>query len=325
MNNNTTKDWHETTNEIFNTWTETGTKVWKNWFDLINNVPNNSIPQTSPEDLEKVTQKFFDNSGLLVKFLKLSVDAWQEVFPKIEAGENWKTIVDKYTNQMQEQLNDFTQGSLDISKNNAKLWQLYVEETQKFTQVFSKNLGFNLNNLTQVLSNNTSPLMDLNNLYWTLLYEESFGSLMKSPLLGSSRQLTGKLLTGFDAWTQLYRASVDYQIVLGNIQVQSFDTLMKDLINKAEKGEQIKDWKQFQALLSQISDDVFAKAFYDEENLKVRGKFLNALNTYRIEQQKIVEEYLQIMNLPTRNEIDELHKTIYELRKEIKELEKVGS
>jgi polyhydroxyalkanoate synthase subunit PhaE len=320
MPNNKEKDWNETATDMMNTWTQTGTKMWQSWFELMGNVPNTQIPETTPEDLKKATQRFFDDRDILVKFIKLSVNAWQEIFPKIETGEGWLTIVEKYTNQMREQLDDFTKGSLGISKNNAQLWQLYLEETQKFNQLWLNPFSFSFNNLAQ--GNHSNALIELNNLYWNLLYEESFGSLMKSPILGPTREFTGKLLNGFDAWSQLYRASLDYQIVLGDIQVKSFEALMKALVNKAEKGETIEDWKQFQALWSQIADDVFAEAFCEEKNLKIRGKFLNALNLYRIEQHKLLEQSLQMMNLPTRSEIDELHKTVYELKKEIKTLKK---
>jgi polyhydroxyalkanoate synthase subunit PhaE len=320
MPNNKEKDWNETATDMMNTWTQTGTKMWQSWFELMGNVPNTQIPETTQEDLKKATQRFFDDRDILVKFIKLSVNAWQEIFPKIETGESWLTIVEKYTNQMREQLDDFTKGSLGISKNNAQLWQLYLEETQKFNQLWLNPFSFSFNNLAQ--GNHSNALIELNNLYWNLLYEESFGSLMKSPILGPTREFTGKLLNGFDAWSQLYRASLDYQIVLGDIQVKSFEALMKALVNKAEKGEKLEDWKQFQALWSQIADDVFAEAFCEEKNLKIRGKFLNALNLYRIEQQKLLEQSLQMMNLPTRSEIDELHKTIYELKKEIKTIKK---
>jgi len=322
MTNNTAKDWTVTATDMMNTWSETGTKMWQSWFDLMGNVPINQIPQNQTENLEQATQRFFDNRDILVRFIKLSVNAWQEIFPKIETGESWQTIVDKYTGQMRDQLEDFTKGSLGISKNNAQLWQLYLEETQKFNQLWINPFGFSLNNLTQGMPDHSNALMELNNLYWNLLYEESFGSMMKSPILGPTREFTGKLLNGFDAWSQLYRASLDYQIVLGDIQVKSFEALMKELVRKAEKGEKIDDWKQFQTLWSQISDDVFAEAFCQEKNLKIRGKFLNALNLYRIEQQKLMEQSLQMMNLPTRSEVDELHQTIYQLKKEIKTLKK---
>lgn len=319
---NTSKDWSNTATDMMNTWTETGTKMWQSWFDLMGNVSNPNIPQNQKENLEQATQRFFGDRDILVRFIKLSVNAWQEIFPKIEMGESWQTIVDKYTSQMRDQLDDFAKGSFGISKNNAQLWQLYLEETQKFNQLWLNPFGFSIGSLTQGMPDHSNTLIELNNLYWNLLYEESFGSMMKSPILGPTREFTGKLLNGFDAWSQLYRASSDYQIVLGDIQVKSFEALMKALVNKAEKGEKLEDWKQFQALWSQISDDIFAEAFCQEKNLKIRGKFLNALNLYRIEQQKLLEQSLQMMNLPTRSEIDELHKIVHELRKEVKTLKK---
>jgi NADPH:quinone reductase-like Zn-dependent oxidoreductase len=75
-------------------------------------------------------------------------------------------------------------------------------------------------------------------------------------------------------------------------------------------------------VLSVVADDIFEKAFCQPENLKVRGSFINSLNNYRIKQQDLMEVYLRSMNLPTRSEVDEIHKTIYELRKEVKSLKK---
>lgn len=325
FNPNNTKDWNETTTEMFNTWTKTGSKVWQSWFDLMGNVSDAKMPGISTENFEKATQLFLENSDLLTRFMNLSGKAWQEIFPKIEKGENWQNIVDKYANQMRKELNDVMKIPLGISNNSSQLWKLYLEETQKFNQNWLNQLGFNLGNLNPDLPKNSSAFIELNNIYWNLLYEESFGSMMKSPILGPSREFAGKLVNNFDAWTQLYRASLDYQMVLADIQVESFEGLMKELVTKAEKGEEIKDWKQFQALWSEVADENFAQAFCKENNLKIRGKFLNALNTYRIQQQKLLEQYFQMMNLPTRSEIDELQKIVHELRKEIKELKSANN
>jgi class III poly(R)-hydroxyalkanoic acid synthase PhaE subunit len=145
---------------------------------------------------------------------------------------------------------------------------------------------------------------------------------MQSPLLGPTREFNGKLLRTFDAWVDLYRASIDYQTLLTDIQIRSFEELMKQLVTLAEKGEPIQDWRQFQQLWGRLADEVFEKAFCSENNLKVRGRFLNALNTYRIYQQDLTELWLKQINLPSRTEVDEVHKNIYELRKEVKALKK---
>jgi polyhydroxyalkanoate synthesis regulator phasin len=43
---------------------------------------------------------------------------------------------------------------------------------------------------------------------------------------------------------------------------------------------------------------------------------------YRLYQQQLMEVVLKMYDLPTRGEVDEIHHSIYELRKEIKSLKK---
>ncbi|ACK68961.1 poly(R)-hydroxyalkanoic acid synthase, class III, PhaE subunit [Gloeothece citriformis PCC 7424] len=323
MNNSSTKLWTDTATELVDIWAQTGTMMWKSWFDLVNAVPtSNPMPETAPE-LKEVTQRFLDNRELVIRFLKLSVDAWKDIFPKIEKGDDWQQILSKSIEQMQSQLTSFSESYLQITKDSSELWKLYLEQMQKFNQVWADPLGLFGETFGRAASGQPSALIELNNLYWNLLYEESFGSLMQTPLLGLPREFNRKLLEGFEAWRNLYRASIDYQLVLGDIQIRSFEALMKKLVTLAEQGKPVKDWREFQTIWSQVADDVFALAFSEEKNLKIRGNFLNSLNAYRLQQQELMEVYLRLMNLPTRSEIDEVHKSIYELRKEVKSLKKI--
>lgn len=322
-NNSSTKLWTETATELVDIWTQTGTLMWKSWFDLMSAVPtSNAISQNAPE-LTEVTKRFLDNREVVIRFLKLSVDAWKDIFPKIEKGDDWQHILSKSIEQMQKQLKSVSEGSLQITKDSAELWKLYLQQMQKFNQLWVDPLGLFSETFGKAASGQSSALIELNNLYWNMLYEETFGSLMQTPLLGLPREFNGKLLEGFEAWRNLYTASINYQLVLGDIQVRSFETLMKKLVTLAEQGKPVKDWREFQTIWSQVADDVFALAFSEENNLKIRGKFLNSLNAYRIQQQQLMELYLKLMNLPVRSEVDEIHKSIYELRKEVKSLRKI--
>jgi polyhydroxyalkanoate synthase subunit PhaE len=319
----TTQTWNELTNEMVNTWTETGTKMWKSWFDLMTAVPPVNLTQNGQENpVTEVAQRFFDNRELMVKFLKISVDAWQDLFPKIENGANWQEVLNKYTEQMRQQLSSFSKGYINNTQDTAKLWNLYVEQTQKVSQIWLNPANFSMETMTQALTGNPNALIEINHLYWKLLYEDTFGNLLQSPLLGPTREFNSKLVGGFEAWRELYKASGDYQIILADIQVKSFEALMKKLVEMAEKGKQVANWKEFQTIWSQVSDDVFEQAFCQEDNLKIRGSFLNALNGYRIKQQELMEISMKMMNMPLRSEVDEMHKTIYELKKEVKGLKK---
>ncbi len=321
MEKETTR-WSEMANNMVNTWTETSTQMWKSWFNLMGGAPTRDLVEDAKPELKYVAQRFVDNQELLVRFLKLSFKAWKDIFPKVEAGENWQQVLSRYTEQMRAQLSEFSVGGIKASQDLAQLWQIYIKEMQKFNQLWAASLGASLGPMSQTVTGTTEPWLELNNLYWNLLYEETFGSLMQSPILGPTREFNGKLLKAFDAWTNLYRASIDYQVVLADVQIRSFEQLMWELVSLAEKGEKVEDWRQFYQFWSRVADGVFEEEFCSEDNLKIRGKFLNALNTYRLHQQELMEMWMKMMNMPLRSEVDEVHKNIYELRKEVKALKK---
>lgn len=318
-----TTNWSEMTNHLANIWVETGTQMWKSWFDLVGSVPTSAtVTEPKPEPKSTSEQQFNKNQELFVRFIKLSFDAWREISPKVEANEDWQQVLKKHTEQMRTQLNQVSAENLKASQDAGQLWQLYIKEMQKLSQLWTATLGVPINPIGNAVHGASKPWLELNNLYWNLLYEPVLGSLIQSPAISPGHEFTHKVLKAFDAWTNLYRGSINYQVVLADIQICSFEEVMQELAASAEKGKKVDDWQQFQQLWSRVADKVFEEKFCNEDNLKVRGNFLNALNTYRPYQQELMELWLKAMNLPVRSEVDEVHKNVYELRKESKRLNK---
>jgi polyhydroxyalkanoate synthase subunit PhaE len=214
-------------------------------------------------------------------------NAWQDFFPKFEPSEDWQKSLSQTVNQ---------------------LW--------------GKALEASIEPINKAAINTSKPWIALNNYYWNLMYEKTLGSLMQIPLLGPTREFNHTLIQAFDAWAKLYPTHTDYQLIMAEIHMQSFAELIRELNTLAAKGKKVEDWQQFQQLWSRIADKVFEQAFCSEDNLKVRGRLLNATNHYKLRQQELMELWMKSLNLPTRSEVDEVHKNIYELRKEMKGLKK---
>ena len=206
-------------------------------------------------------------------------------------------------------------------QNQVELWQLYVKGLQKLSQLWVELLRLSLESMSRTVVGDRSALFELSNLYWNI-YEKTFGSFLQSPSLGYTRQFNHKLLEGFDTWINFYRASFDYQLMLLNVWARAFEELMRELASSEEKGKTVQNWQQFLQVWSSLFDRVFAETFRSEDTLQIQGKFLNAAMTYRLQQQQLVEVFLKMYDLPSRSEVDEVHRTIYELRKEIKSLKK---
>jgi class III poly(R)-hydroxyalkanoic acid synthase PhaE subunit len=188
-------------------------------------------------------------------------------------------------------------------------------------ELWAEPLRLSLEIASRVVVSYASAVSEVTNLYWDI-YEKTFGSVLQSPSLGYAREFNNKLLKSFDAWINFSKASVDYQLMLLDVWLKASEELMRELASSEEKGETVQDWQQFLQVWSSVFDRVFAQTFRSENALEVQGNFLNSAVTYRLYQQQLMEVFLKMYDLPTRSEVDEIYRSIYELRKEIKSLKK---
>jgi class III poly(R)-hydroxyalkanoic acid synthase PhaE subunit len=212
-----------------------------------------------------------------------------------------------------------TPAMVKATQNQLELWQLYIKGLQKLVQLWAEPLQQSLETREEV--GYAGALLELSNLYWNI-YEKTFGSLLQSPSLGYTREFNNKLFQGFDAWINFSKANFDYQVVLLDVWLKAPEELMRELASSEEKGETIQNWQQFLEVWSSIFDRVFAERFGSGDTVEIQGTFLNAAMIYRFHQQQLIEVFLKMWDLPTRSEVDEIHRSIYELRKEIKSLKK---
>lgn len=214
---------------------------------------------------------------------------------------------------------EFRMGSA-TPQNFVELWLLYIKGLQKLAQLWAELLPQSLD-MSRMASGDRSALFEPIDFYWNI-YEKTFGSFLQSPTLGYTREFNHLLLAGFNSWIDFYKASFDYQLVLLDVWARAFDELMQELVSSEEKGKTIQNWRQFVQVWSSLFDRVFAQTFRSQDTVEIQGKLLNAAMNYRLHQQQLMEVFLKMNDLPTRSEVDEVHRSIYEMRKEIKSLKK---
>ena len=303
-------------------WLESSSRAWKSWFDLMAKGVGSPTMANTPPGFESLPQQFLQSQQFYGQLLKQSFDTWQALWPQLGNQAQANTAVAAYLQQLQQQIQTYSTSTQTIQGDMDNLWQCYLKEVQKFSQLWLSTWQSSFSPLSQMPQNGVQSWLELNNLYWDALYGENLGSFMRSPLLGPSREMNGQLLRAFDDWVALYRAMNDYQLLEADIQYRGLVALMTKLVERTQQNQPVKTWREFQEVWVIAADQVFEDAFREEKNLKIRGQFINALNRYRIQQQALLEEWLKTLNLPTRSEVDEIHQNLYQLRKEMKELKK---
>jgi polyhydroxyalkanoate synthase subunit PhaE len=333
--------WTEQTETMAKAIAETQKQIWKHWCDLMPGVPSPtpfySCPPSqageeaadgfkawtaeSAQVVKDVADRLLTTQQELLRFLELSLRAWNTIAPKIESGENWHTALLNFTDMFRQQLLQLPQEMQKAFQNSSELWQLYCEQWRGFVQPWAEPLRRAPWHFGQASTGNGSALIEFANLYWDA-YEGTFGRLLESPSLGHTREMNEDLLKGFDAWLDYRRASFEYQVTLGETWIHAFEEIMRRLVAQTEKGETAPGVRKLLFLWVDVVDHTFTEVFRSEEYIRLQGQLVNAATAYRLREREIADAFLKASHLPSRSELDEGYRRIYELRKEVKELRK---
>ena len=112
--------WSEQAETLMNALTEAQMTMWKSWCDLIQTAPTPPYPgfvdqwralanqglkgwtADSDQIVKDVAKRLLGAQNAMTRFLELSASAWKVMAPKAESGEDWETILKKYTGQLRE-------------------------------------------------------------------------------------------------------------------------------------------------------------------------------------------------------------------------------
>jgi class III poly(R)-hydroxyalkanoic acid synthase PhaE subunit len=332
--------WNEPPDPMFKVMTEAQKNIWESWLDLLRNVPASSrlVGPLTPfgslaaqgfknwtEEVghvaQDVAERLATSQHVVMRLLELSINAWKAILPKLESGENWQASLSKYGEQVRQQFLQFPHGMTQATQDTAELWRLYLEEWQKLVQPWADSLQRAPWHFGQAAVGNGSALLEMTNLYWDA-YERTFGRCLESPSLGHTRELSQDLIRGFHVWVDSRRASFEYQILLAEAWGRAFEQYVRQLVSLAEKGEPVQSLRQLLYVWIDVIEDVFTGLFRSEEYLQRQAQLVNTVTAYRLIERHLVEAFSKTSHLPTRSEVDEAYKRIYELRREVRELKK---
>jgi class III poly(R)-hydroxyalkanoic acid synthase PhaE subunit len=333
--------WTEQTKTMVKALAETQKQMWKTWFEGMPGMPSATSlyrgvahqgPEAAAEGFKAwaaeseqvakdVAERLLTTQGNMLRFLNLSLRAWQAIAPTTVSGEDWHATLRNYTENLRQQLLLFPQEMQKAFQDTDELWRLYREQWKGLVQPWMESLRGTPWHFGQASTGNGSPLMELPNLYWDA-YERTFGRLLESPSLGLTRELNADILNGFDAWLDYRRASFEYQVTLGETWVHAFEEFARQLVAQAEKGETVSGVRKLLFLWIEVVDRVFTDVFRGEDYIRIQGHLVNAATAYRLREREVVDAFLKGSHLASRSELDEAYRRIYELRKDVKELKK---
>ncbi|MFT5727114.1 MAG: class III poly(R)-hydroxyalkanoic acid synthase PhaE subunit [Desulforhopalus sp.] len=155
----------------------------------------------------------------------------------------------------------------------------------------------------------------------TETYEKEFSKYLKVPQVGLGRFHQERSLHATDKYNTFQLVLLEFLHMLYLPVERSLKSLQEKMAEMAEAGPLDEKPKTYYNLWIKLLEGEYMELFQQPEFADLMGKTLGALNEFVGARQAVIDDVLKQLNIPTNQDMDELSKEIYLLKKRVRALE----
>lgn len=239
----------------------------------------------------------------------LSADSYQSFMdPK-----NYKEVIDK--------IFGFDPDAIKQMLNQAaEILELSTGSAQRFTKPWAEAARESMNALPQVAEGHPESFMKMFHAMFNA-FDSTIGRVFHVPQVGKDREKIELLLRSLDDLSVYVVKNAEYQHTMYLTGLTALEQVVATLGEKIKAGDEIKQFDEFFDLWIDTSEQAYYALFQTEAFAKLQGELLDAALNVRQHYFKLMEMHLYDLPIALRSEMDDLYKTIYELKKKVRKLE----
>ena len=157
---------------------------------------------------------------------------------------------------------------------------------------------------------------------WTEIYEKEFRQFFYIPQLGLTRFYQEKFSATIDKHNRFQSQYAEFMHLVMLPVEKTFKVLQQQLSDLAREGKIPENSNDYYKLFIKILEGHYMSLFKSPDYVKAMAKTLDAFEDFVEARNAITQDVLKAMAMPTQDELDELYKEMYQLKKRIKLLEK---
>lgn len=153
-------------------------------------------------------------------------------------------------------------------------------------------------------------------------YDNSYGKLMNISGLGLNGESTEQQMKTFDSYIKLMICFNELFSLIYKVSQGNMEELVKKYQTMFEEGTMPQTFREFYDMWLKTNEDSFVSVFNTEEFAKLFGKFSEKYCEFKMKSDNLLEEQLRALPLPTKTDMDDLYKTVYDQKKELRSLKR---
>ena len=149
-------------------------------------------------------------------------------------------------------------------------------------------------------------------------YELTLGKALRAPFMGYAREFMERVNQTLDAYIHYNVALTQYFAPFYQSGMHAAEKVFQHLSEFKGKELTAETFREFYRVWWTINEDVYHQMFGSEEFTKLLGEVLRQGLLFKKQLDDLSDHIIQFTNLPTKQDMDEIYKTIYDLRKEVR-------
>ena len=203
----------------------------------------------------------------------------------------------------------------------SKLLEAFSGTTQHFIKPWIEASEKNMKTIPQIVEGRPEAYMQAYHNVFNA-FDGTIGKFFHVPPVGKDREKIELLLKALDDLSVYFAKLTEYQHTMYVTGMAALEKVITTITEKGNKGEDIKGFEEFFDLWVDINEKTYYELFQSREFSRMQGELLETGLKLRQHNFKLMELYLYDYPIALRSEMDDLYKTIYELKKKVRSLEK---
>lgn len=157
---------------------------------------------------------------------------------------------------------------------------------------------------------------------WQKSYEKTFGKMLSAPTFGRDMEFWQSQKSSFDRFIRYSIAATKFYTSLADIAQDATEQVIKDYAEMHAQGTQPKTFDEFYKYWSRTVSKNYEKVLFSDEISVLAGNMVNEMAKFKMEHDKLCEFYLAYLPVPKKSDMDNLYKTVHEMKKELRTLKR---
>lgn len=336
-------NYNEQMQRLFRSWTETQQKAAQQWLSTAQEFGESEAwnvqswidrwrqgARSTAEGILKnargapkdVGKKLLESSDTYLHFMDFFFDAMKNAAPKVDGGTAWPEAIRQYADGLLKSVRVDPTAWMragSVGDDVAELWKLFLGQLKFLGQPWLESMREAQGHVGEAMGGDRRAAIQMVNLF-TDTFQSTVGKFLSAPAIGYAREYQEKLTKTFESWMDSRSAEAAFQAELTNTGVHALEALARAIQAKTDAGEKITSPKALFNLWVEIAEREYFRVASSEGFARLQATYVNATMHYRIHERVLFEEVYKACHLPTRTELDDGYRHLYEVRKEVKKL-----